>query len=645
MTYLLKLDKLGFTLFFVSLFLLSQNVLCQDKIEFQSLLKKYPGEKEILISNETTYQIKNKSNKLEILQSNYKDYMIMDKNGVNRYTHSFYSSELSPVRAYSAYTIKANGSKVKTELASVSGATDNSIFYDDVKKTEITFTNLEPGARKVLKTSKEFLDPALLHKFVFGEYMPAEKYKFSVEVDKGIEIGYKIFNDNKSQIKLDKKQKGSKTIYTWTAKNIEGYNYEDRQPSFLSIAPHIAIYIKSYPDGKESKDLFGDVDRLFNHYGKYVDKLNLTVDKNLKKITEQVIEGAKDEEEKVKKIFYWVKDNIKYIAYENGYEGFIPREASFVCERKFGDCKDMASILTAMSSYAGIDKVKLAWIGSRDLPYTYEDLPTPGVDNHMIAAYVDGKNVTFLDATDQNSRYGLCSSFIQGKEALVRMSKNEYIISKVPIISPELNKIDLNIEASLEDTKIVGEAFIEFNGLSRASCIARLSSLKEERQFKFIKNMTNLGNNKYQLEKYEESNREERDSSFRIDFDFNLDNYIVSLDEELYVNMFLKKFTTIKEIDKDREYPVEHKYINQNNTTVTLALGNKYKVDAIPDPIVIENDMFYFKSEYTKSNNKLQLKYTLELKQIQIQKADFETWNKDVKAVDDYIKESIVLRK
>jgi len=625
--------------------LLSFNLLAQQKVEFKSLSDKYPGENEIIISNETTYIIKSKQNKLEISQSNYSDNMILDQSGTGNYKEQFYSSGFTPVLDYSAYTIKADGSKVKTKLANVTNSTSSSIFYDDVKKTEITYTNLEPGARKILKTSKSFLDPALLHKFLFGSYSPAEKLSFSVEVDKGVEIGYKIFNDTDSKIKLKKEQKGSKTIFTWTAKNVKGYKFEDRQPSFLTIMPHIVIFIKSYPNDKGNQVLFGDVDRLFKHYGTYVDKLNLSIDSDLKKVTDEVIKEVESEEEKVKKIFYWVKDNIKYVAYENGYEGFIPREASFVCERKFGDCKDMASIITAMCNYAGIDKVKLAWIGSRDLPYTYNELPTPAVDNHMIAAYVNGESIIFLDATDQNSRYGLCSSFIQGKEALVRLNKNDFVVKKVPIVPAELNRKEISLSIVLEDDKIVGNGSYAMDGLARANFIARLEGRMDKRKSNYIESVTSLGNNKYQLVDYSEENKEYRDSTYKINFNFHLDNYVVSLGEETYINMFLKNIGNIEIIEDDRKNAIEHDFIDRTLINVKLDLDPSYKISVIPEPLKVENELLKFDARYNRSDNALYLEYEFTLKQILVEKKNFKQWNTAVAEIEKYMKESIALKR
>ncbi|MBC8644862.1 transglutaminase domain-containing protein [Flavobacterium lindanitolerans] len=159
--------------------------------------------------------------------------------------------------------------------------------------------------------------------------------------------------------------------------------------------------MKDYTIDKNTTKVLDNTEELYNYYKSFIKNLNKTDDTELKELSVELTEGLSSDTEKIKKIFYWVKDNIKYIAFENGYEGFIPREASTVFKRKFGDCKDMSSIITSMANYAGIKNVTVSWIGTREIPYSYEQLPTPSVDNHMIAVYNDNGNYIFLDATDR----------------------------------------------------------------------------------------------------------------------------------------------------------------------------------------------------------------------------------------------------
>lgn len=75
--------------------------------------------------------------------------------------------------------------------------------------------------------------------------------------------------------------------------------------------------------------------------------------------------------EKIEAVFYWVQDNIRYIAFENGIMGFKPEAASKVYQNRYGDCKGMANLLKEMLKICGYD-ARLTWIGTNDIPYDYK---------------------------------------------------------------------------------------------------------------------------------------------------------------------------------------------------------------------------------------------------------------------------------
>ncbi len=110
----------------------------------------------------------------------------------------------------------------------------------------------------------------------------------------------------------------------------------------------------------------------------------------------------------------------------------FPAMRNFVCSRRFGDCKDMSSILTMMLNTAGVPAY-YTWIGTRSLPYTYRETPLPIVDNHMICAIqLKPGRFIFLDGTDPTCVFGIPSAHIQDKEALIAMGPDKYDIVRVP---------------------------------------------------------------------------------------------------------------------------------------------------------------------------------------------------------------------
>ena len=390
-------------------------------------------------------------------------------------------------------------------------------------------------------------------------------------------------------------------------------------------------------------DVLDDTQKLFNYYKGFVKNLNQKEDADLKEETLKITENLSSDEDKIKGIFYWVKDNIKYIAFENGYEGFIPREASLVYKRKFGDCKDMASIITDMAKYANIPNVTVAWIGTRKIPYTYADLATPAVDDHMIAVFKNGENYIFLDATDKETRFGIPTAFIQGKEALFS-DKQTYKIIPVPTVTPQENEIKDELKLTIENDKLVGSGKMQFHGYNRSHILMQIGDATNKTRFELIKSLVLKGNNKFNLKEYKEENLKNRDLPYVINYDFDLNNYVLKVDKELYINLLLDKLFEKMTIEKDRVSKFEFDYLSLVNNNYELTVPVNYDIEYLPQNFNLDNDLIKVMCTYEKKNNKIILRFQLNQKKLLLDYSDFELWNESIKKLKNTYSESIILK-
>lgn len=628
---------LGFFLFF-TLIAYTQSNLNEYK-------KMYPGFNELVVKDFQSYEFLIENNKLKVIQDNQYESIILSDNGILHNKESFTYSELVKLLGYEAYTvIYENGSekKIKVTQTHEIQSGKKSVFYDDVKERQLIFPNLEAGAKKVYNYQTEFVDAFLLHKYIFGSHLPIKNSTLQIKTDKNINIGYKIFNNESNLIEFSKTEKKGKWIYKWTMKDVKPTKFEGNTPGYLHQIPHINVFIKDYLINNNKVEVLGDIDKLFDYYKGFTKNLNQTEDLTLKAITLKITENLPTEEEKVKSIFYWVKENIKYIAFENGYEGFIPREASLICERKFGDCKDMASIITAMTKYANIKSVHLCWIGTREIPYSYNDLPTPAVDNHMIAIYKKSEEYIFLDATDKETLYGIPTAFIQGKEALYGEGEN-YKIIPVPIVPPEKNEINEHVQFTIDKDKLVGSGKVQFYGYNRSNILSNVGDATYKTRFEMIKNLVLKGNNKFNLKDYTEENIKDRDKPYEINYNFDLGNYIIKSDNEIYINLFIEKPFEKLIIEKDREAQYEFNFLTFVNSHYELEIPKNCTVKYIPKNYSLNNDYLKADFVYETKENKIFLTIQLKQKKLLLNKSDFEPWNNSIKTIKNNYTEALIL--
>ena len=626
---------------FIGFFAFSTNA--QNLLE--EYKKQYPDFNELVLNDNQTYDFSIENNKLKVIQDNHYESVILTDNGIQSNKESFSYSELVKLLNYDAYSvIYDNGKerKIKVTQTNEIQSGQSSAFYDDVKERQLIFPNLEAGAKKVYNYQTEFVDPFLLHKFLFGSHLPVKNSSLEIRTEKNINIGFKIFNDPSNSIQFSRTEKKGKWIYKWTLKDVKPIKFEANTPGFLYVVPHINVYIKDYTVNNNKVEVLDDVNKLFAYYKGFTKNLNQTEDPTLKAISLKVTENLTNDDDKVKAIFYWVKDNIKYIAFENGYEGFIPREASLICERKFGDCKDMASIITSMAKYANVKNVYISWIGTREIPYSYDDLATPAVDNHMIAIYKKGEEYIFLDATDKETLYGIPTAFIQGKEALYGEG-NTYKIIRVPIVPAERNEIFEQVKLKIEKDKLVGSGQIEFNGYNRSRILLRIGDASNKTRFEMIKSLVLKGNNKFNLKDFTEDNIRDRDKPYQINYNFDLGNYIVKVDKEMYVNLFLDKPLEKVIMEKDRSAQFEFEHLNYINSQYELDIPQNYTVKYLPKNFSLDNDYIKADIVYEVKNNKIFLNLRLKQMKLLLDKPDFELWNKTIKDLKNNYADTLIL--
>jgi len=626
---------------FIGFFVFSTNA--QNLLE--EYKKQHPDFNELVLNDSQTYNFSIENNKLKVIQDNNYESVILTENGIQSNKESFSYSELVKLQSYDAYSvIFDNGKerKIKVTQTNEIQSGQSSVFYDNVKERQLIFPNLEAGAKKVYNYQTEFVDPFLLHKFLFGSHLPVKNSTLEIRTDKNINIGYKIFNDPSNSIQFSRTEKKGKWIYKWTLKDVKPIKFEGNSPGFLYLVPHINVYIKDYMVNNNKVEVLDDVKKLYAYYKGFTKNLNQTEDPALKAISLQITKNLTHDDDKVKAIFYWVKDNIKYIAFENGYEGFIPREASLIHERKFGDCKDMASIITAMAKYANVKNVFISWIGTREIPYSYDELPTPAVDNHMVALYKKGEEYIFLDATDKETLYGIPTAFIQGKEALYGEG-DSYKIIPVPIVPAERNEISEQVKLKIEMDKLVGLGKIEFNGYNRSRILLRIGDATNKTRFEMIKSLVLKGNNKFNLKDYTEENIKDRDKPYQINYNFDLGNYIVKVDKEMYVNLFLDKPLEKVIIEKDRSAKFEFEHLNYINAQYELDIPLNYMVKYLPKNFSLDNDYIKADIVYEVKNDTIFLNLRLKQKKLMLDKPDFELWNKMIKDLKNNYAVTLIL--
>lgn len=615
------------------------------------LTERYPDKNACYLLKKEHYEIDLKGDELEVRQYVTEEVQYLnDKvaSAVKEQVHFSSFFNLVDLEAAS-YIPKGNGKYRKVSVNNFKENTNVSrmAFYDDTKEKVFYFSELEKGAKTKLEYELEVTQPNLLSGFFLQSYYPCERIEVSVTYPEGVELGYKIFNLKEDEVEFSKETKGGKTTLTWIRTQVEDAEFEYDAPNPKYYLPQIHPFIISVTTKEGKQTHVGTVDNLHKWYRELIVDYEKATDEStteMEEIVDSLVQGLTDEKEKVKAIYQWVQSNIQYIAFEYELSGFVPRPAAKVCTRRFGDCKDMSSIIKEMLGIAGIDAY-LTWIGTRSIPYTYSELSTPSVDNHMIATYFDSKGTPyFLDATDKYISFGDPASHIQGKEALVSLSPTEYKVIEVPIRDKEFTNMIDTVWISINDMTIEGNGHMIETGYYKNYATYNLIGKNEKETFKYFKSVLQKGSNKFSLKDYNMSNLNEIYKPLDITYTFEVEDYLQSYEDELYLDMNLYKGFGTK-IEDDRELAFNYRFAKRHHETYILEIPDGYELTYIPKNYDESIDGFHYAVTYKQEGNKLIYDIKLDRSVLIMDKSYFEGWNKLFNNVNQLSKETIVLKK
>lgn len=623
----------------------------QTKEDLETYRKKYPGQH--LVQTKSVHRISIKMVKDVPTVTHYYewDYLILDKNGVISLSES--SIDFSPfetiknIEAYALVPTEKGSKKIAaTNFVTKDGEADAGIFHDGTKTTSFVYGGLVEGALRHLAYEVAVSDNSFPFGYSFYGMIPCENPALIIEMDSCIHLKSKRYNDANFPINFTETLNKGKRIMTWSTAEDLLLKSEEMAPNNRFYAPHVLVQIAYYNTKKGRVQLIETITDLHNSYKKNIAEVEQeTPSKALAEIADSITKNLTTNFDKVQAIYYWVQDHVKYIAFEEGDGGFVPRQPSRIIEKRYGDCKDMASLIYSMTKAIQIPTY-LTWIGSRSLPYDYTDFPSSFCDNHMIATYKENGTYYFLDATNSFQPIALPTGFIQDKEAFIHLNADEFEIVKVPTPDWKVTKMIDSSFIQLQEKNVIGKTRSVSTGFYHIYLGNLAKSVPIKEYHNFITSINERGNNSFAISNEKVNGITNRDDQTTMTFDWKVQNYATVLDNEIYVNMILNKdFVQQGELKKSRIAPYEMENHFSDKYVTTLTIPDGYKVKSLPMNKVFDADFMHYAIEYKQLGNTIVMTLNFDLQFLLLQPDRFEEWNNFIKIKKSALAESVVLIK
>ena len=516
------------------------------------------------------------------------------------------------------------------------------IFYSDARVCYFSLPLVKKGSSSKVNFSKTTLDPHYFTSVHFMEPQTILDQEITIRVPSWMKVELKEFNFSTYKITKNTTTDGDETVYTYTMKDLPATIREPSSPGFTYYAPHVLVMCKSAETKEGRLTYFNTLKDQYGWYRKLVLQTG-NDEKSIKEKTVEIIKGLSTEPEKVKAVFQWVQDNIRYIAFENGIAGFKPEKAQEVLRKKYGDCKGMANLVTEMLRSAGIDARK-CWIGTKHLVYDYTT-PSLAVDNHMISVWMNGGKPVYLDATEKYIGLGEVAERIQGRQTMIE-DGNNFILGKVPVADHRQNTAFEKRKLSVDGANLKGHIVQSWKGENKVWLLSGLNNIKQEKQETALMRYLSEGKNNFEISGLKIANLNDYNKDVNIEYDIAWKNVLSEFGQETYLEIDNRRSLENLKIDTaTRKLPYWFYFKDHLVFETELLLPDGKKPGELPPVLAVNRPGYSFSGSYALSGSKLNYRCEIILQQPEIKTEQFTQWNKDIDQLKNFYNQQIVLTK
>ncbi len=497
-----------------------------------------------------------------------------------------FSSKYQRLKVLKAITILPSGKTLKPAQNAYNIVSPPFVMqapiYSDLKYQTISMPGLRPGAiieySYELKTIKPYMPGNFWSKDSLGGKYPVKKASYTLYVPKN-KIPKIILNHIK--INPKKIEKRDKIIIKFMARNLPPIDEEPYGPPMGELAPSIAIStVRTWDD-------------VANWYMKLAKKA-LEPDELVRKTAIKITKGIDSKWEKIRAIYNYVSQNIRYVGVEFGISGYKPHPAPQIFRLRYGDCKDHSTLLIAMLKAIGI-KAYPVLIPTAEIANLDKRLPMPGAFDHEITAVRLKNQYIFLDSTAESASCGDLPPSDQGRRVLIVGDNNKAVLTNTPVFPPLHNQEVYTGTYSMDRSGgIKGEGKFKYKGvyaMYRREQFMHMTSQEKKREIEKIINKLSPGSSitELKLSNYTDLNNPYVTISFKL----KDPDYATRTSHLLFFNPPLLSFSHLTSFvaATHRKYPYCLGYCFSKVARIKMYIPNGYKLKFIPEDFTYKNKL------------------------------------------------------
>ncbi len=259
---------------------------------------------------------------------------------------------------------------------------------------------------------------------------------FEVEAPDDPGVRYKLVNTKLQPVETIS---GSKKTLRWEVANLKAYKLEKHSGPSYAYKSMVLLA----PNRFQLDDYEGDMSN-WKNFGTWIKDLyakTTGLPEEKKQFYRDMVKQATSDREKARILYQYMQNNMRYVSIQLGIGGWRPFPASFVDEKKYGDCKALSNYLKSALDAVGIRSNIVVIYRDYQPNLITEDFPVNNF-NHVILCIPGTKDSTWLECTSTTLPFAQLDESTKNRKAmlvnedggvLVNTPRSDYVVNKQSI--------------------------------------------------------------------------------------------------------------------------------------------------------------------------------------------------------------------
>ncbi len=583
----------------------------------------------VLLYSETFLTVQSSGKMKELTRYAYK---VLRPGGKSFGTVSIPFDAETRITSLHGWCIPAQGNdyevKDKDSLETSLSGVEFSELVSDVRLKVLLIPAADPGSIVGYEVEQEVRPYILQDEWRFQHKVPSREAHYSLRLPSGWE--FKVTWLNHPEAAPAASGSGQ---WDWAVSDIPGIKTEEDMPPWQGVAGRMIVSL--LPPGDAQNKGFVNWEEVGAWYqGLIAGRRDPSPE--IKQKTAAVTAAAGSQLARMQAIARFMQTDIRYVAIELGIGGHQPHPAVDVFNKRFGDCKDKATLMSSMLKEVGTESFYVLINTDRGI-VTQSSPPFPEFNHAILAIQLPADlydaslvavlqhpklgKILFFDPTDEMTPFGMISGSLQANTGMLVAPGASGLVD-LPRLAPDLNAIrrtaklalqaDGTLQGSVQEVRLGDAAERQRSALRSASHSAD--------QIKPIESLLAGSLPTYRITDAKVTNLNQISLPFQFDYSFVAEHYAKSAGGLLLVRprVIGHKSDPLLETKEPRRYPVEFEGPQRDTDVFEITIPAGYTVDELPPPVDADFGFAAYHSKSEVKGNVLRYTRTFEVKEVSV---------------------------